>query len=362
MNKETVFDYLRWRGDIELSRSDFCCVDALVFCRLASLCFSGLVPEEFTLQGPLLSEVTADYASHSDPKAEGSWALSEEDKTFLSMVSASGRYAKVRLCGCIRHIDKNSETQFSAITFLPDSRHIFVAFGGTNNTLLGLKEDFNLSFSESIPGQQEAAAYLRRAMKHFFLRKAMVGGHSKGGNFAVYAAAFSGAHLQKRITAVYNLDGPGFLDSVLESEGYQRILPVLQTYVPQSSIIGMLLDQDENFRVIHSYGSNGVTQHFLFSWQVCGTDFVTEKERTGVSRVLDKAAEEWIRQMPSADRRQLVDTIFDLFEERGADSLGELLSWENFFPLMRSLNKLDASTKAMIQKSLRILVDTAKKG
>ena len=140
---------------------------------------------------------------------------------------------------------RNNEEQFSAVTILMPNGMIYVSYRGTDNTIVGWKEDLNMSFKELVPAQTTAKNYLNKIAEKYKDKQIIVGGHSKGGNLAVYAAAYCEPKIQDRIIKVYNNDGPGFCDKVVNSEEYNRILNKVHTYIPKSSIIGRLLNHKE---------------------------------------------------------------------------------------------------------------------
>lgn len=183
-----VFDYLDWRGDLTLGLVPLCDVDALVLSRLSYLPLDGLVPPEGATVGALMRQLLT-----SKPPL-----LLPEDGRFIPALAASQRFCEMRIMDYVNQIDLESQTQFAAITVaLGDGRH-FVAFRGTDGTLVGWKEDFNMAFTCPVPAQRLAAHYAASAMLRF-PGEFLLGGHSKGGNLAVYAAAFcprspAGAH------------------------------------------------------------------------------------------------------------------------------------------------------------------------
>ena len=174
-----VFDYLDWRGDLTLDLVPLCDVDAVVLSRLSYLPLDGLVPPDGATVGALMRQLLT-----SKPPL-----LLPEDGRFIPALAASQRFCEMRIMDYVNQIDLESQTQFAAITVaLGDGRH-FVAFRGTDGTLVGWKEDFNMAFTCPVPAQRLAAHYAASAMLRF-PGEFLLGGHSKGGNLAVYAAAF----------------------------------------------------------------------------------------------------------------------------------------------------------------------------
>ena len=204
--------------------------------------------------------------------------------------------------------DPAAEKQFSALTILLEGELPYVAFRGTDGTLVGWKEDFNMSFLTVVPAQKEAVQYLCAASDSLRGRL-RVGGHSKGGNLAVYASAFCGEEIQSRIESVYNHDGPGFLSEVVTREGFQRILGRVHTFVPQSSVVGMLLQHEEGCAIVHSTNT-WLLQHDLYSWETACNGLVFTEARTRSSRFIDSTLKAWLTQMNPEDRGKLVDGVY----------------------------------------------------
>lgn len=299
-----VFDYLDWRGDLTLDLVPLCDVDAVVLSRLSYLPLDGLVPPEGAPVGALMRQLLA-----SKPPL-----LLPEDGRFIPALAASQRFCEMRIMDYVNQIDLESQTQFAAITVaLGDGRHY------------------------------AASAMLR------FPGEFLLGGHSKGGNLAVYAAAFCPAALQERIAAVYNNDGPGFDAEVIALPGYQRICARVQTFVPQSSIVGMLLEHEEAYTIIHSTG-DGFGQHNLYTWEVLRDRFVTLETVTNGSRFLDRTLKQWLAGLEPEQRERTIDTVYHMLCETNAETLHELK--ENRFSralaLLRSAKGLDEDTRKLL--------------
>ena len=263
-----IFDYLAWRGDITLAQSPFNPVDSLILSVLSYLPFDGTVDSAFERRGITIAEAQVAFSARDVARAP---VRSDNDVQLLTALAGSARFARMRLTGYTSLFDEARQEQFAALTIRTGDGASYISFRGTDHSLVGWKEDFNMSFMTPVPAQRDAVAYLERAAKSLWgpLR---VGGHSKGGNLAVYASAFCGRRFQKRIVSVYNNDGPGFDESVIATEGFQIIGERLHAYVPQSSIIGMLLEHAEQYAIVHS-GQKGIMQHDPYSWSVLGKEF-----------------------------------------------------------------------------------------
>lgn len=346
-----VFEYLHWRGDLPFSATPFNAADSLILCRLAYLPFDGLVPDAF---GP--GEVLAAVAERM-PGDEEAYRL-PDDLRLLRALAGTRRFGGARLSGFVNRFDPAGEKQFAALTIQLEDEPPYIAFRGTDGTLVGWKEDFNMAASTSVPSQREAAAYLNAAAEALEgpLR---AGGHSKGGNLAVYAAAFCHAPVQARVAAVYSHDGPGFLPQIVESAAYRRIRGRVHAFVPQSSVVGMLLHHDEETTVVHSTNTF-LLQHDLYSWDTQPHGLVAAQERTGSSRYIDATLKAWLLEMPPADRERLVDGVYGALRAAGAVTVADLRRPQIAAAALREVRAMDEPTRTVIRQGLSLLRGAAK--
>ena len=351
-----LFDYLIWRGDLTLAQSPFNDVDSLILSTFSYIFFDGIVPESMTES---VSAKEACEIFFDRPRAE--WkARDAEDERLLMELPKCRRFSEMQLCGYVNQLDFAAEKQFSAMTMLLEDDTVFVAYRGTDHSLVGWKEDFNMSFMDTIPAQQEALEYLKKVSAQFPKKKLRTGGHSKGGNLAVYAAAMVPHAIQMSILSVYNHDGPGFRENMLQRAGYQMILPRVATFVPQSSVIGMLLEHEEEFTVIQSTES-GFMQHDPYSWEVLGADFVRLESLTDHSRFLDKTVKLWLDGLEEKQRECFVDTIYEAVTTAPVDAFGEVaVSPKVVFNALQALTEEDEETKKLMGDSVKLLLQAAK--
>ena len=368
-----VFDYLAWRGDLSFDQSPLNEADSLILCRLSYIPFDGLVPAEFQKSVSLkeaaarcLNCVQQSEAQLSDanPSASETQGVPQrrfrlaEDARLLGALKESRRFGGARLCGYVNLLDPVAEKQFAALTILLENDLPYLAFRGTDGTLVGWKEDFNMSFLSVVPAQQDAVAYLRAAAAALpgSLR---AGGHSKGGNLAVYAAAFCGAEIQRRIASVYNHDGPGFQAEVVARAEFQHVLGRVHTFVPQSSVVGMLLQHEEGCTVIHSTNT-WLLQHDLSSWETAYNGLVPMDGRTRSSHFIDSTLKAWLAQMSPEDRGKLVDGVYAALAASGAVTVADLNRPRTAVAVLRELKKLDEPTKIILQQAIGILSASAR--
>lgn len=344
-----MFDYISWRGDISFEDVPFGPVDALVFSTLVYLRFEGIVPGDMRYPVPL--HVAADaFSALADADDR---VRSRNDLALLRAAAGAERFRKVRLCCYRSRLLEQEQTQFAAMACILSDGTAFLVFRGTDNTLVGWQEDFNMSFCDSVPAQREAAAYVKDFADQWpvLLR---LGGHSKGGNLAVYAGAKQDSMTQRRILGIYNLDGPGFTESMLADAGYQAMLQKIHTYIPESSIIGMLLEHEEAYSVIKSR-QIGLLQHEPYSWEVMGGDFIHVKEISAGSQFTDRAIKNWIRDMSKEDRAALVETIFELIRAGGASEIKELLHPRSIHAFFKTLKNNGQTRRLLAGEFLELL-------
>jgi hypothetical protein len=181
-----------------------------------------------------------------------------------------------------------------------------------------------------------------------------LGGHSKGGNLAVYAGAKQDAGIQKRILGIYNLDGPGFTESMLADPGYLAMIPKIHTYIPQSSIIGMLLEHEEPYIVVKS-NLISILQHECYSWEIKGGDFVRVDEITDHSRFIDSTLKNYLAENSKAERSAFVDTVFDLLSGSGADQLFDLLHPKHIGAMLKTLGNDEKKRNYLMEEWQELL-------
>ena len=351
-----MFDYLTWRGDLSLSQSPFQDVDSLILSTMSYIFFDGIVAESLE-ERITIGEMADRFLSR--PQTE--WKLRiPEDERLLRALKESDRFRNMELCGYVNKLDFQTEKQFAALTILLGDSTVLVAYRGTDYSLVGWKENFNMCFMDDVPAQMDAVAYLIHAAEAFPHMKLRVGGHSKGGNLAVYGAAMCPKEVQERICVIYNHDGPGFRETMLVREGYQNILPRMKTFLPQFSVVGMLLEQKGERIVIRS-NEKGIMQHEPYSWELIGADFVKEKDLTEKSYFLDSTVTRWMEGLTEEQRESFIDTIYAAVAAAPVDHFGEAaVSPKMIISTLQILHAEDEGTK-IISSGFRMLFDAARK-
>ena len=244
-----MIDYIHWRGDLSFKQSPLNEVDSILFVFLSFLDFSGIVPE-YTEDGsvPLKDAVRICFAKDKLTEEKDAYygAIMPNVDIFrmAKLMAKSERFGNVRLTAYQRIVCRDSEEQFAAYCAICDDGTLLVSFQGTDDTLVGWKEDLNLAHVDVIPGQRRAVEYLN-SIAASTEGRIRVAGHSKGGNLAVYASAKCDKSVQARIARVYNHDGPGFSREFLNSEGYLEIKDKVLKLIPEESVVGVIFENDK---------------------------------------------------------------------------------------------------------------------
>lgn len=349
-----LLDYLAWRGDLTFEQVPFCPVDALALSALSYIHFDGLVPAGLDRPVPLAQ--AAEHYLALPPGRRGRFRC-DTDLELLRALKRAPRFSGMGLCRSADRFVPKEETQFAALTVLPGDGSAFLAFRGTDGTLVGWKEDFNLSFLDLVPAQLEAAEYVRDLAEHFsgLLR---LGGHSKGGNLAVTGAALCPMKHRDRVEAVYSFDSPGFNPYLLARPGYQELRTRIRSFVPKSSVVGLLLAHEEPHTVVDS-DQQGLFQHDLYSWQVLGGDFVRLEEVSAGSKLIDRTLKNWLAELTPQQRETVADTLYELLSSGDAKMVKEALEPANLAAALRAVKDAGPRDLFTVASSLAQLAGAA---
>lgn len=348
----TILDHVRLVGEEDLSRRPFDALDALVLSQVVYMPMEGLTPVEgqctLARLWDFLEEEGADR--DFDPFQRKRFQLVGE-------CAKQPRYAQWMIHSYVNHIDTQQETQFAAACFkLPDD-HTVISFRGTDWSLAGWKEDLNMSFM-TVPAQQDAVEYVQREAARTGDRLTLVG-HSKGGNLSVYAAIQVPSTTQMRLHRVYSFDGPGVDAPTLHSEGFQRVCKRVESYIPQSSVVGMLLYHQPVYTVVRS-ASLGILQHDALTWQVKKGAFVELENLDSVGKLTDETLHAWLAEMNCEDRRLLVDTLYQVMAASQEETItGIVEDWQgSALRMLEALREVDPSVRKSVRKMIRSLFGT----
>lgn len=350
-----IFDYMNWRGDLTLLQDRFNDIDNLILSRLSYAPFDGIVPEECG-QGVSISEAASQFKNN---KELHKLLVMKEDADLLLAVADCDRFKDMLLHCYVNHFDPERQKQFSAVTIELGNGSIFVSYRGTDASLLGWKEDFNMSFMRRVPSQEAAVYYLEQVASHF-TGGIRVGGHSKGGNLAVYASAFCEKNVQDRILHIYSNDGPGLHADIIALPGYQGVRERISAFVPQSTVVGMLLEYDGKYTIVKS-SYIGLFQHDLYSWEVMGSNFITLQTITPASVFMDSTIKSWLEKMNEEQRSIFIESLYNIISATNAKTFSELTDkWYNKAATMLKMYiSMDDEMRKMISYALSSLVKSA---
>ena len=245
------------------------------------------------------------------------------DKELITYLGQSERFKNMVITDYIKTADKESEKQFGAVTIHISDEEMYISYIGTDSTITGWKEDLNMAFMDNVPCQIEGRKYLEEISKKFPNKKIRIGGHSKGGNVAIYSAITVNEEVRNRIIKVVNLDGPGFSRDIVNKYGKEDIVDKIETYIPQDSIIGRFLNHKENIIVCFST-EKGILQHDVYSWQIQRDEAIRVEKNTETSEDINKTVIDWLETTTTEQRKIFIDSLFELFYSTDANTFGDI--------------------------------------
>lgn len=354
----TILDYIREYGDYTFSEKPLNEVDSLVLCQFAYLKFDGIVPGA----GEHGDAVSMSFLeNHQDKDRLFADERYRENNTalFRGMLD-SARFSTLRMNYYVNMIETDKETQFSAVTFFLEDGTIYAAYRGTDETIVGWKEDFNLAFSKPVTGQLRSVEYLNEVASEFE-KPFFMGGHSKGGNFATYAAMNCKEEIRNRIVKIYNHDGPGFRPEIRKQGNYDEIAGKVVKIIPHSSLVGMLLESHAAGYMVVESRSFGLLQHDPYSWLVREDEFVRVKDIYKGRRFMDETLNEWILSLNEEQIHSFVDTLYEVVLASKAVTLIDFTAdWKkSMMAVAAAFKGLDEETASMLKRIIASLFELA---
>ena len=349
-----ILDYLQWRGDLTVRQAPFNSIDNLI---LSTLVYIDFEQTGLDLSGK--SNVTIKEAGekfsllHADEKMNLGRVIPDTIFELFDVLSRSRRFQYMKLSHYVNQVDEQEEKQFAAITVDLGNGNSCIAYRGTDDTIVGWKEDFNMCFQSPVPSQIQAVEYLQQ-VAHSRFGKLYLGGHSKGGNLAVYAASMASPLIRRRILRVCSFDSPGFTREFLAREAYQTIAARVQRVIPQSSMIGILFEHNTQYDVVQST-QIGLFQHAMFSWQILGNEFVYVDDISTSSTTVEHTMKEFIASMSIDERKKFVEALFYVFEETGAKTLSQL-KLKDVVAILTRMSREDHDNRKVLTQALRLLI------
>ena len=266
-----------------------------------------------------------DFAEGKELNPDYSFMVTKERVELAEAIVRSRRFASLSLSNYRSVLDKEVEKQFAAMIFsLPELDYHQLVFRGTDDSVIGWKEDFQLTYSREIPAHRSAMTFLEDHLPNLSGR-ITVSGHSKGGNLALYSAVQSSTALREKIAELLLLDSPGLMKSLLEKPSYQELKAKMIVIRPQDSVVGVMLYWDRPAQLVAAEGI-GFAQHNALTWEVdlVANDFVYEDQPTELSQRLEETFQEWIETLPNQELKQVCDLVFDTILDSGIESLDDI--------------------------------------
>lgn len=354
----TIIDYLKEYGDCPLTEMGFNDVDSLVLCQLSYLKFDGIVPDVRENKPAVTLEEISHHADYE--KLFADVRFEKENRALFEAMLSGRRYRKLRLNCYINLVEKEWETQFSAVTCILGEGTIYIAFRGTDETIVGWKEDFNMAFLDPVPGQSYAVKYLNMVAGKLH-NPIILGGHSKGGNLAVYSAMKCVPRVREHIRKIYSMDGPGFRPEVLRNCRYDLIADRVVKILPHSSLIGMIFERDIRYEVVES-NTFGLAQHDPYTWKVEGRHFVKVGDVYERRKFMNDTLNEWILSLDEERLKAFVDTLYQVISAAEAENLIEFTAdWKKSMNrVVAALREVDEETARMLREVVGALFDIAR--
>ncbi len=346
-----VIDYVKWRGDIGFDVAPFNEIDGLIFAELSYIPFDDIIDDNE--KGEALINLSKKF--FSKPKEEikmGAIIPEKEIRELFELSANSNRYSNVKLKKYINIFSKEEEKQFCGMCFLIDKENMCIAFRGTDDSLVGWKEDFNMSFNLSIPSQIEALNFVNLVGAKT-RRNIYVCGHSKGGNLATYAGIFANPRVKKKINGIYDYDGPGFRKDFVEQIADNEIKDKINKYVPQASIIGMIYNSVNCPKLLKS-DAKGLYQHDAFRWNIIGKEFITVENLEKSSTEFHNLLNAWTGSMSSEERSEFVEALYKLVTVNENATLSDIAS--DKFKFILGVLKADGHTKKIFISAINRLI------
>lgn len=351
----TSIDYIKKYGNSSFAEQPFNDIDNIALCEILYMPFERVISDSFN-DGPIpFSDACQRLFEYNGNRhvAPGLVLMKKISVKMMAMAKTE-RFGSMKVWGCKCAFDVEPPLQFGAMTFLLPDGTAVVVFRGTDDSLIGWKEDMALYTRKGIPSQQIAVDYLENVAKHVD-GDIIICGHSKGGNIALYSALKCSEETRCRIARLYNNDGPGFVtDDLIKCPEYREILPNYRHFVPSNSFIGMLLFHDNDFKAVKCKHFLGFIQHDLSLWKTKGTEILFRDDISSFAKITDEFLKQMIYRVTD-DEGRLIDKWFgDLITGMGQDGLMNVS--RNLVSSVKGAVKVcssvDSETKAAINSFL----------
>lgn len=349
-----VHDYIYWRGDLSFEQDPLNEIDALIFSEFAYVNFSKVAPDHLKM-GDLTIKKAAELWDEADPSDFMPTGYLHHSKSYqiLSLAGDSKRFKDIVIANDIRELSLEDESQFGVTTFHRKGQPFFIAFEGTDMRSLSWKEDLQMTYLNTIPSQSKAADFLNT---HFekYPNPVSMGGHSKGGNLATYAAIYMREEFQPLVEKIYSYDGPGFTRNVLQMKTYENIADRIVSFTPQDGIIGLLLHKLEEQNIVYSNAFE-LMQHDVYSWEIKGNQFIPSR-LTEEAKKIKVAINELLDEFSLSERELFADALFTIIGDGEDDFIAGNRNYilQKIPEMIKEYRDLQSESKQILLKVLKL--------
>ena len=357
---KNMLDYIKEFGHVSFEERAFSEIDALVLTELEYLPLEKVVPSDENGENFVTVKEIAEYMKEHKKQLfdENPMMMTPERHEVSQIIADAPRFQSMKFFGVVSEWDKDTTKQFAAITVEVEPGVRLVIFRGTDDTLIGWKEDFLMTYSPLVAAQTDAKEYLAKQAS-LWDGDLMVSGHSKGGNLALYAAATQAEDVQLRIVDIFCFDSPGLYRSVLETKGYQNIVPLAMRYIPQDALVGLMLESEVPYVIVKSDAA-GAMQHSAMTWGIEDGQFIKVDKLTKNSMLNDQTFKKWTESVSDEELELFWNVFFELLFTVGIETVndvyGQFMHYVQEF--LKAAGNMDEEKRELLTRVALLLVST----
>lgn len=357
---KNMLDYIKEFGHVSFEERAFSEIDALVLTELEYLPLEKVVPSDENGENFVTVKEIAEYMQEHKQELfdENPMMITQERHEVSQVIADAPRFQSLKFFGVVSEWDKDTTKQFAAVTVEVEPSVRLVVFRGTDETLIGWKEDFLMTYSPLVAAQTDAKEYLAKQAS-LWGGDLMISGHSKGGNLAIYAAATQEEDVQLRIVDIFCFDSPGLYRSVLETKGYQNIVPLAMRYIPQDSLVGLMLESEVPYVIVKS-NATGAMQHSAMTWEIEDGQFIKMEKLTKNSQLNDQTFKKWTESVSDEELELFWNVFFELLFSVGIDTVNDLYGQFMHYvqEFLKAAGNMDEEKRELLTRIALLLVST----
>lgn len=357
---KNMLDYIKEFGHVSFEERAFSEIDALVLTELEYLPLEKVVPSDENGENFVTVKEIAEYMQEHKQELfdENPMMITQERHEVSQVIADAPRFQSLKFFGVVSEWDKDTTKQFAAVTVEVEPSVRLVVFRGTDETLIGWKEDFLMTYSPLVAAQTDAKEYLAKQAS-LWDGDLMISGHSKGGNLAIYAAATQEEDVQLRIVDIFCFDSPGLYRSVLETKGYQNIVPLAMRYIPQDSLVGLMLESEVPYVIVKS-NATGAMQHSAMTWEIEDGQFIKMEKLTKNSQLNDQTFKKWTESVSDEELELFWNVFFELLFSVGIDTVNDLYGQFMHYvqEFLKAAGDMDEEKRELLTRIALLLVST----